>query len=169
MKSVSKLHLAFILLLFSALLVTYQHLDALPALGIATLVCIFFIGRSAAAIMLFVGIVLGSIYRLGIGIDISSIAFVAFVALAYSSVGHQSWLHRIDNLGQGAVYAGWLGSLLWLMALAADFTDVASITGSDIVITLSPLLYGYALQGVCVMGIKSLESNAIDGDAYIGK
>ena len=169
MNGIPKLYFAFLLMLCFCLVFTYQYLGILPAVLSAILVCALFVGRLATAVTLFVGIVLFSMYRIGIAIDLSSLAFVAAGGSAYLLAGNQRLTYRLDNFGQGAVYAGWMGSLLWLMNLAIDFNTIRSVVGADITVMLSPLLYGYVVQGVCEMSVKMLETDADDQDDYFGK
>tara|TARA_B100000780_G_scaffold174025_1_gene121841 strand:+ start:3121 stop:3630 length:510 start_codon:yes stop_codon:yes gene_type:complete len=169
MNGIPKLHLAFLLILCLCFLFTYQYLGALATSLSAILVCALFVGRLATAITLFVGIVLFSMYRIGIAIDPSSLAFVVAGGSAYLLAGNQRLTYRLDNFGQGALYAGWMASLLWLMNLAIDFNTITSIVGADIAVMLSPLLYGYVVQGVCEMSVKMLEADVEDQDDYFGK
>jgi hypothetical protein len=67
------------------------------------------------------------------------------------------------------VYAGWMGSLLWLMNLAIDFNTITPVLGANIAVMLSPLLYGYVAQGVCEMSVKMLEAKSDDQYDYFGK
>ena len=169
MNGIPKLQLAFLLMLCFCLVFTYQYLGILPAVLSAILVCALFVGRLATAITLFVGVVLFSMYRIGIAIDPSSLAFVAAGGSAYLLAGNQRLTYRLDNFGQGAVYAGWMASLLWLMNLAIDFNTITSVVGADIAVMLSPLLYGYLVQGVCEMSVKMLEADVEGQDDYFGK
>lgn len=169
MNGIPKLHLAFLFMLCFCLVFTYQYLGVLPTALSAILVCALFVGRLATAITLFVSVVLFSMYRIGIAIDPSSLAFVAAGGSAYLLAGNQRLTYRLDNFGQGAVYAGWMASLLWLMNLAIDFNTITSVVGADIAVMLSPLLYGYLVQGVCEMSVKMLEADVEGQDDYFGK
>ena len=169
MNGIPQLHLAFLLMLCFFLVFTYQYLGILPAVLGAIALCALFVGRLATAVTLFVGIVWFSMYWIGIAVDPSSLAFVAAGGSAYLLAGNQRLTYRLDNFGQGAVYAGWMGSLLWLMNLAIDFNAITSVVGADIAVMLSPLLYGYVVQGVCEMSVKMLEAKVDDQDDYFGK
>ena len=169
MNGIPKLHFAFLLMLCFCLVFTYQYLGILPAVLGAILVCALFVGRLATAIALFLSVVLFSMYRIGIAIEPSSLALVAVGGGAYLLAGNQRLTYRLDNFGQGAVYAGWMASLLWLMNLAIDFNTIMLVVGADIAVMLSPLLYGYVVQGVCEMSVKKLESDLDEQDDYFGK
>ena len=169
MNGIPQLHLTFLLMLCFCIVYAYQYLGILPAVLSAIGLCALFLGRLAIAVTLFVGIVLFSMYWIGIAVDPSSLAFVAAGGGAYLLAGNQRLTYRLDNFGQGAVYAGWMGSLLWLMNLAIDFNAITSVLGADIAVMLSPLLYGYVVQGVCEMSVKMLEAKVDDQDDYFGK
>ncbi|MDA9372126.1 hypothetical protein N9R09_03400 [Porticoccaceae bacterium] len=76
MNGIPQLHWAFLLMLCFCIVFTYQHLGILPAVLSAIALCALFLGRLAIAVTLFVGIVLFSMYWIGIAVDPSSLAFV---------------------------------------------------------------------------------------------
>jgi hypothetical protein len=55
------------------------------------------------------------------------------------------------------------------MNLAIDFNTIMLVVGADIAVMLSPLLYGYVVQGVCEMSVKKLEADLDEQDDYFGK
>ena len=78
-------------------------------------------------------------------IDIPSIIIVVIIALAYSFNKTQ----KIKNFGNGAVYGGWLGFLIGLISMSADFA-FNQLNTKDFLLANSILwlavFYGYCIK-----------------------
>ena len=59
----------------------------------------------------------------------------------------------VENFGVGAVYFGWLGALVGLIAIAGNafgaWGNVAAM-GPALAISMLPILYGYVVNLVCM-------------------
>ena len=78
-------------------------------------------------------------------IDIPSIIIVVIIALAYSF----SKTQRIKHFGDGAVYGGWLGFLVGLISMSADFASNQFNTEDFFLansVLLLVVLYGYCIK-----------------------
>ena len=80
--------------------------------------------------------------------DIHSILFVLGGATGYSFLksGRNDW---IKNLGNGAVYFGWLGTLIGLIAIAGNRFDVwgdIDKMGPALAVAMLTIFYGYLLK-----------------------
>ena len=80
--------------------------------------------------------------------DIHSILFVLGGATGYSFVksSKKDW---IKNLGNGAVYFGWLGTLIGLIAIAGNRFDVwgdMDKMGPALAVAMLTIFYGYLLK-----------------------
>ena len=78
-------------------------------------------------------------------IDILSIIIVVIIALAYSL----SKTKKIKHFGDGAVYGGWLGFLVGLISMSADFAsnefNIKDFLSANSVLWLV-VLYGYCIK-----------------------
>ena len=78
-------------------------------------------------------------------IDIPSIIIVVIIALAYSLNKTQ----KIKSFGDGAVYGGWLGFLIGLISMSADFAsnqfNTKDFLSENSVLWLV-LFYGYFIK-----------------------
>ena len=103
---------------------------------------------------------------LGAFIDINSIVIVfggaALFALAVGG-STQSASSALDNLGTGAVYFGWLGFLIGVVAIAQNLDTISNEGGLNVIrlgeaasIGMLTVLYGYLTSWVVVPVIKSL-------------
>ena len=103
---------------------------------------------------------------LGAFIDINSIVIVfggaALFALAVGG-STQSASSALDNLGTGAVYFGWLGFLIGVVAIAQNLDTISGEGGLNVIrlgeaasIGMLTVLYGYLTSWVVVPVIKSL-------------
>ena len=103
---------------------------------------------------------------LGAFIDINSIVIVfggaALFALAVGG-STQSASAALDNLGTGAVYFGWLGFLIGVVAIAQNLDTISDEGGLNVIrlgeaasIGMLTVLYGYLTSWVVVPVIKSL-------------
>ena len=99
-------------------------------------------------------------------IDINSIVIVfggaALFALAVGGSA-QSASSALDNLGTGAVYFGWLGFLIGVVAIAQNLDAISDEGGLNVIrlgeaasIGMLTVLYGYLTSWVVVPVIKSL-------------
>ena len=78
-------------------------------------------------------------------IDIPSIIIVIIIALAYSF----SKTQKIKHFGEGAVYGGWLGFLVGLISMSADFAfnqfNIKDFLSANSVLWLV-VIYGYCIK-----------------------
>lgn len=102
--------------------------------------------------LIYFTILIGTCHKAGnevgnylIFIDIPSIIIVVVIALAYSFNKKQ----KIKNFGDGAVYAGWLGFLIGLISMSADFAT-NQLNTKDFLLANSVLwltvFYGYCIK-----------------------
>ncbi len=103
---------------------------------------------------------------LGVFIEIYSLVIVfggaALFALAVGG-STQSASSALDNLGTGAVYFGWLGFLIGVVAIAQNLDAISDEDGLNVIrlgeaasIGMLTVLYGYLTSWVVVPVIKSL-------------
>ena len=129
-------------------------------------------GKQVLKILGFVGMVgllsygMADAAGLGAFIDINSIVIVfggaALFALAVGG-STQSASAALDNLGTGAVYFGWLGFLIGVVAIAQNLDTISDEGGLNVIrlgeaasIGMLTVLYGYLTSWVVVPVIKSL-------------
>ena len=99
-------------------------------------------------------IMLGAILQIGhhLFIDINSALFVLGGATGFLVFKKSSGDH-IKNFGQGAVYFGWLGTLVGLIAITGNrfmvWGDVEKM-GPALAVALLTLLYGYIIKIVTI-------------------
>ena len=97
---------------------------------------------------------------LGAFVEIISLVIVlggaALFALAVGG-STQSASSALDNLGTGAVYFGWLGFLIGVVAIAQNLGTISDETlGEAFSIAMLAILYGYLTLWVAVPALKSL-------------
>ena len=99
-------------------------------------------------------IILGAVLQIGhnLFIDINSALFVVGGATGFLVFKKDAGNH-IKNFGQGAVYFGWLGSLLGLIAITGNrfmvWGDVEKM-GPALAVAMLTILYGYAIKMVTI-------------------
>ena len=99
-------------------------------------------------------IMLGAMLQIGhhLFIDINAALFVLGGATGFLVFRKNSGNH-IKNFGQGAVYFGWLGTLIGLIAITGDrfmvWGDVEKM-GPALAVALLTLLYGYTIKMVTI-------------------
>mgnify|MGYP001180359214 FL=1 len=84
--------------------------------------------------------------------DIHSILFVLGGATGYSFLksNRNDW---VKNIGNGAVYFGWLGTLIGLIAIAGNRFDVwgdMDKMGHALAVAMLTIFYGYLLKLITV-------------------
>ena len=95
-------------------------------------------------------IMLGAILQIGhhLFIDINSALFVLGGATGFLAFKKNSGNH-IKNFGQGAVYFGWLGTLVGLITITGNrfmvWGDVEKM-GPALAVAMLTLLYGYTIK-----------------------
>ena len=99
-------------------------------------------------------IMLGAILQVGhhLFIDINSALFVLGGATGFWVFKKNSGSH-IKNFGQGAVYFGWLGTLVGLIAITGNrfmvWGDVEKM-GPALAVAMLTILYGYTIKMVTI-------------------
>ena len=99
-------------------------------------------------------IMLGAILQIGhhLFIDINSALFVLGGATGFLVFKKHSGNH-IKNFGQGAVYFGWLGTLVGLIAITGSrfmvWGDVEKM-GPALAVAMLTILYGYIIKMVTI-------------------
>ena len=108
--------------------------------------------RKIISIIIYLTIIFGACFAASkevgnylIFIDIPSITIVLIVALAYSFNKNQ----KIKHFGDGAVYGGWLGFLVGLISMSADFApsqfNIKDFLSANSVLCLI-VFYGYCVK-----------------------
>ena len=99
-------------------------------------------------------IILGAVLQIGhnLFIDINSALFVVGGATGFLVFKKDSGNH-IKNFGQGAVYFGWLGTLLGLIAITGNrfmvWGDVEKM-GPALAVAMLTIFYGYIIKMVTI-------------------
>ena len=99
-------------------------------------------------------IMLGAILQIGhqLFIDINSVLFVLGGATGFLVFKKNSGNH-IKNFGQGAVYFGWLGTLIGLIAITGNrflvWGDLEKM-GPALAVAMLTILYGYTIKVVTI-------------------
>jgi len=99
-------------------------------------------------------IMLGAILQVGyhLFIDINSALFVLGGATGFLLFKRDSGDY-IKNFGQGAVYFGWLGTLIGLIAITGDkvmvWGDLGKM-GPALAVAMLTILYGYTIKMVTI-------------------
>ena len=99
-------------------------------------------------------IMLGAFLQIGpdLYLDINSALFVLVGATGFSVMKNNPKNH-INNFGQGAVYFGWLGTLIGLIAITGNsfmvWGDVEKM-GPALAVAMLTILYGYTVKLVTI-------------------
>ena len=84
--------------------------------------------------------------------DVMSGLFVLGGALGFALL-KDAPQQMAENFGAGAVYFGWLGALVGLIAIAGNafgvWGNVAEM-GPALVVSMLPILYGYMVKLICI-------------------
>ena len=100
------------------------------------------------------GTIIGATATVGIHLyfDILSLLFVLGGAIGFLVMKNDQENH-ITNFGTGAVYFGWLGTLVGLIAVTGDqfliWGDVDKM-GPAIAVSVLTILYGYSLKLITI-------------------
>ena len=99
-------------------------------------------------------IMLGAFLQIGVDLffDLNAALFVLGGATGVLVMKNNSTKH-VENFGQGAVYFGWLGTLIGLIAITGNrfmvWGDVEKM-GPALAVAMLTILYGYGVKLVCV-------------------
>ena len=99
-------------------------------------------------------IILGAIFQVGhhLFIDINAALFVVGGATGFLAFTKNP-INRIKNFGQGAVYFGWLGTLIGLVAITGNrfmvWGDVEKM-GPALAVAMLTIFYGYIIKLVTI-------------------
>ena len=99
-------------------------------------------------------IMLGAILQIGhhLFFDVNSVLFVLGGATGFLVFKKNSGNH-IKNFGQGAVYFGWLGTLIGLIAITGNrfmvWGDVEKM-GPALAVAMLTIFYGYTIKMVTI-------------------
>ena len=106
--------------------------------------------QKLVGLLIVIFIIFGAVSIVGFQLfnDIHSILFVLGGATGYSFLksSKKDW---IKNFGHGAVYFGWLGTLIGLIAIAGNRFDVwgdMDKMGPAIAVAMLTIFYGYLLK-----------------------
>jgi flagellar motor component MotA len=84
--------------------------------------------------------------------DILSFLFVLSGAFGFLVMGNNSENH-IANFGEGAVYFGWLGTIVGLIVITGDrflfWGDIEKM-GPALAAAMLTIFYGYTIKIVCI-------------------
>ena len=100
------------------------------------------------------GTIIGAAATVGIHLyfDILSFLFVLGGAIGFLVMKNDQENH-IANFGEGAVYFGWLGTLVGLIAITGDrylvWGDVDKM-GPALAVSMLTVLYGYSIKIICI-------------------
>ena len=106
-------------------------------------------------------IIIGAISHVGYNIynDILSFSFVAGGSVGYGLLKDQKGKFII-NCGNGAVYFGWFGTLIGIIALTAgkwnNWGDIEK-TGTALSIALLTVFYGYLIKLITIIFKKNIK------------
>ena len=95
-------------------------------------------------------LILAAIFEIGISlyIDLYSLIIVIGGAIGYSFIKNNK-KEYINNIGKGAVFFGWLGLLIGLIALTGgkynNWGDIDKM-GKALAVLLLPVFYGYIIK-----------------------
>ena len=107
-------------------------------------------------------IIIGAISHVGFNIynDILSFSFVAGGCVGYGLLKDQKGKFII-NCGNGAVYFGWFGTLIGIIALTAgkwnNWGDVEK-TGIALSVAMLTVFYGYVIKLITIVFKKTLNN-----------
>ena len=100
------------------------------------------------------GTVVGAAATVGIHLyfDILSFLFVLCGAIGFLALKNKPDIH-LQNFGQGAVYFGWLGTVVGLIAITGTpsfvWGDIEKM-GPALAVAMLTVLYGYTLKLVAI-------------------
>ena len=105
-------------------------------------------------LLICLAIIAGAIVQVGQHLynDIMTGVFVFGGAFGFALLKNEP-LQMSKNFGAGAVYFGWLGTLIGLIAISGNAFgawDSLSAMGPALAVSMLPLLYGYTLNLVCM-------------------
>ena len=106
-------------------------------------------------------IIIGAISHVGFNYynDILSFSFVAGGSVGYGLLKNQKD-NFIINCGNGAVYFGWFGTLIGIIALTAgkwnNWGDIDK-TGTALSIALLTVFYGYIIKLITIIFKKNIK------------
>ena len=108
-----------------------------------------------AGIAICLAIIFGAVAHVGIHLynDFMSMTFVLGGAVGFALLKNErSEMPR--NFGDGAVYFGWLGLLVGLVAITSNafgaWSSIETI-GPALAVSMLPLFYGYTVRLICMM------------------
>ena len=99
-------------------------------------------------------IMLGAFLQIGVHLffDLNAALFVLGGATGFLVMKYDPSKH-FANFGQGAVYFGWLGTLIGLIAITGNrfmvWGDVEKM-GPALAVSMLTVLYGYSLKLICI-------------------
>ena len=100
------------------------------------------------------GTIIGAAVTIGYHLyfDILSLLFVLGGAIGFCLMKGNSENH-MSNFGDGAVYFGWLGTLVGLIAITGDrllvWGDIEKM-GPALTVSMLPILYGYTVRLISI-------------------
>ena len=112
-----------------------------------------------AGITICLAIILGAISHVGFHVytDFMSLTFVLGGALGFALLKNEM-ADMPRNFGDGAVYFGWLGLLVGLVAIAGNaFGAWGSVEKMRpaVAVSMLPLFYGYTVRLICMVVVKA--------------
>jgi hypothetical protein len=107
-----------------------------------------------AGIAICLAIIFGAVTNIGIHLynDFMSMTFVLGGAVGFALLKNET-SEMPRNFGDGAVYFGWLGLLIGLVAIAGNaFGAWGSVEkmGPALAVSMLPLVYGYTVRLICM-------------------
>ena len=107
-----------------------------------------------AGIVICLAIILGAVIHVGMHFytDVMSLMFVLGGAVGFALLKNET-ADMQRNFGDGAVYFGWLGLLVGLVAIAGNaFGAWGSVEkmGPALAVSMLPLFYGYIVRLICM-------------------
>mgnify|MGYP006216404439 FL=1 len=107
-----------------------------------------------AGIVICLAIILGAVMHVGMHFytDFMSLTFVLGGAVGFALLKNEI-ADMPRNFGDGAVYFGWLGLLVGLVAIAGNaFGAWGSVEkmGPALAVSMLPLFYGYIVRLICM-------------------
>ena len=116
--------------------------------------------KKIISIIIYLTILFGACYAASkevgsylIFIDIPSIIIVVIIALAYS----YNKTNKIKSFGDGAIYGGWLGFLIGLISMSADFAFNQLNTKNFLL--ANSVLWLVVLYGYCIKVLMKILDN----------
>jgi flagellar motor component MotA len=99
-------------------------------------------------------IILGALNVVGVELylDIKSLFFVSGGAIGYSLMRGASG-DRIKNFGEGAVFFGWLGTLIGLVAITGNRLEIwgnVEKMGPALAVAMLTIFYGYIIKLISI-------------------